>query len=146
MLMLYLFKVEVFDLRLSYPYSTNSVIIADTREDRSRLLRLQFGDRDGIVVKRSVLLGARTLTCREVSLLDMSVGTSGSIWLTTRVRTVGAPHARHLPRLQSEEEMYEITERVSERYDSFPLGTDQYIHGVRFSQSKQVEARLAPAA
>jgi len=147
MLMLYLFKVEVFDLGLTYSYTTNCVVIADTQEDRTRLIRCQYGDHNKSVVKRSVLLGARALTYAEVALLEMSSGTSDSVWLTTRVTTEPrTPYVRHLPHLQSEEEMYEATENAPERYDTSPLMSDQYIHSARFSQEHSVAASLPAAA
>ena len=79
MLMLYQFKLEVFDLRLQYSYSTNCSVIADTRDDRGPLIHRQFGDHNGSSVKRSVLLGARALTCAEVKLLQHARGASDSV-------------------------------------------------------------------
>jgi hypothetical protein len=147
MLMLYVFKVEVLDLGLNYSYSTDCVVIAETHEDRGRLIRCQFGNHNGSAVKHSVLLGARTLSCSEVALLERSAGTTGNPWLVTRVwRVTRAPHVRHLPRLESDEDMYELMERAPERYDSFPLMTDQYIHSKRFSQNGSAGASLAAPA
>jgi hypothetical protein len=147
MLMLYLFKVEVLDLGLNYSYSTDCVVIADTHEDRGRLIRSQFGNHNGSAVKRSVLLGARALSCSEVALLERSAGTTDSLWLATCVwQVIRAPHVRHLPRLESDEDMYELMERAPDRYDSYPLMTDQYIHSKRFSQNGSAAASLAVAA
>lgn len=147
MLMLYVFKVEVLDLGLNYSYSTDCVVIADTHEDRRQLIGSQFGDQNRSVVKRSVLLGARALSWGEVALLERSAGTTDSLWLTTRVRTgTRVSHVRHLPRLQSDEDMYELMERAPERYDSFPLMTEQYIHSKRFSQHGSAAASLSAAA
>ncbi len=147
MLMLYLFKVEVFDLGLNYTYSTDSVLIADTHEDRSKLLRFQFGGHNRSVVKRSVLLGARALTCAEVHLLESTIGTSANVWQITRIRTdLRARQVRHLPRLQDEVEMYELMERTPERYDGYPLMANQYIHSTRLSRRGSSAARLPAAA
>jgi hypothetical protein len=147
MLMLYLFKVEVFDLGLRYSYSSDCVVIADTQEDRNQLLRRQFGNHNGSSVKRSVLLGARALSCAEVVLLKTTVGTSDSLWLTTRVRAeTRISYVRQLPRLQSEEEMYELMESAPERYDISPLMTDQYLHSRYFSQNDSATASLRAAA
>jgi hypothetical protein len=147
MLMLYLFKLEVFDLGLNYSYSTECSVIADTREDRGRLLCFQFSDHNGSAVKRSVLIGARALTFAEVQLLELATATSETVWQTTRVRTdLRAQHARHLPRLQSEAEMYELMERTPEGYDGYPLMADQYIHSMRFSRRGSDAARTLAAA
>ena len=147
MLMLYLFKVEVFDLGLTYSYSADTVIIADTHEDRSKLLRFQLGDHNKSVVKRSVLLGARALTCAEVHLLESTIGTSANLWQITRVRTdPRATQVRHLPRLQNEGGMYDLIERAAERYDGNPLMTDQYVHSTHFSRRGSDTARLLAVA
>ncbi len=147
MLMLYLFKVEVFDLGLNYSYSTDCFVIADTHEDRGRLIRYQFGNHNGSVVKRSVLLGARALSCSEVVLLERSAGTTDSVWLATCLRTrPSMPNVRHLPRLESDEDMYELMEQAPDRYDGLPLLTDQYIHGKHFSRNGSVAASLSTAA
>jgi hypothetical protein len=146
MLMLYLFKVEVFDVGLNYSYSANSLIIADTHEDRSKLLRFQFGDHNESVVKRSVLLGARALTCAEVHLLESTIGTSANLWQITRRTDPRARQVRHLPRLQNEGEMYELMERAPERYDGYPLMTDQYVHSTHFSRRGSDTARLLAVA
>ena len=147
MLMLYLFKLEVFDLTLNYCYSTECPVIADTREDRGQLISRQFGDHNRSVVKHSVLVGARALTCAEINLLDLAIGTKDGLWLTTRVRTdLRAQHVRHLPRLQSEVEMYEFMERTPEGYDGYPLITDQYVHSTYFSRRGSSAAGLPAAA
>jgi hypothetical protein len=147
MLMLYLFKLEVFDLTLNYSYSTECPVIADTREDRGRLIRRQFDDHNRSVVKRSVLVGARALTCAEIKLLELAIDTKDSLWLTTRTRAdLHAQHLRHLPRLQSEVEMYELMERSPEGHDGYPLMTDQYVHTTHFSRRGSSAARLPAAA
>lgn len=147
MLMLYLFKVEVFDLGLNYTYSTDCFVIADTREDRGRLIRYQFGNHNGSAVKRSVLLGARALSCSEVVLLERSAGTTDSVWLATCLRIrPSVPNVRHLPRLESDEDMYELMERAPEPYVSFPLMPEQYIHSNHFSQRGPVAASFSAAA
>lgn len=147
MLMLYLFKVEVLDLGLNYSYATDCIVIADTCEDRGRLIRCQYGNHNGGFVKRSVLLGARALSRCEVASLERRAGTIDSLWLTTRVRTgTRMPHVRHLPRLQSEGEMYEAMERAPERYDGLPLMADQYIHSKHFSRNGSAAASLSAAA
>jgi hypothetical protein len=147
MLMLYLFKLEVFDLTLNCSYSTECPVIADTREDRGQLIRRQFGDHNRSVMKRSVLVGARALTCAEINLLELAIGTNDGVWLTTRIRTeLGAQHIRHLPRLKSEVEMYEFMERTPEGYDGYPLMTDQYVHSTHFSRRGSSAARLSAAA
>jgi hypothetical protein len=147
MLMLYLFKLEVFDLTLNYSYSTERPVTADTREDRGRLVRRQFDDHTRSVVKRSALAGARALTCAEINLLESAIDTKDSLWLTTRIRTdLHAQHLRHLPRLQSEVDMYELMERTPSRYDSYPLMTDQYVHSAHFSRRGSPAARLPAAA
>jgi hypothetical protein len=127
MFMLYLFKLEVLDLTLNYSYSTECSVIADTREDRGRLIRCQFDDHNLSVVKRSVLVGARALTCAEIKLLEMATGTNDAPWLTTRVRTdLNAQHERHLPRLVSEIEMYELMEHTPGSHDAYPLTTSTH--------------------
>lgn len=147
MLMLYVFKIEVLDLGLNYSYSTDCFVIADTHEDRSRLIRCQFGNHNGSVVKRSVLLGARALSCSEVVLLESSAGTTDSVWLATYVRPgTSLPNVRHLPRLESDEDMHELVERAPGRYDGFPLMTDQYIHSKHFFWSRSAPASLSTAA
>jgi len=57
-----------------------------------------------------------------------------------------APHVRHLPRLESDEDIYELMEQAPERYDSFPLMMDQYIHSKRFSRNGSAPASLSAAA
>jgi hypothetical protein len=147
MLMLYVFKVEVLDLGLNYSYSTDCFVIADTHEDRGRLIRCQFGNHNESVVKRSVLLGAKGLSCSEVVLLERSAGTTDSVWLATYVRPgTSVSNVRHLPRLESDEDMYELLERAPERYDGFPLMTDQYIHSKHFSRSGSAAVSLSTAA
>lgn len=147
MLMLYQFNVEVFDLGLSYSYATRCTVIADTREDRSCLIRHQFGTHNENVLKRSVLLGARSLTCSEIDLLKLSVETDVSIWLTTRLKTESSDlQVRHLPRLQSEKDLYELLERAPERYDSIPLMMDQYMYSKSFCQSGSTAADARAAA
>lgn len=136
MLMLYLFKVEIFDLGLNYSHSSDCVVIADTREDRGRLIRSQFGEHNGSVVKRSVLLGTRALTLTESRLLESSAGTRDSTWLVTRVSSMQRkPYVRILPRLHDEGDMLELLERFPECYDSTPLMDDQYTHSVWFSKA-----------
>ena len=133
MLMLYLFKVEVFDLSLNYAYSTDCTVIARTQDDRRRLLNRQFGDHNRSIVKRAVLLGARALTCGEAALLEGAVITAPTLWLTIRLsRGADEPGLRRLPRIQSGEEMYDLLERIPQKYDSSPLEEDQYVHGKRF--------------
>lgn len=149
MLMLYLFKVEVFDLDLTYTYSSDCVVIADTHEDRGRLIRCQFGDHSGSVVKRSVLLGARGLTLTEVKLLVASVGTRNQVWLMTRVSSTQSKRCvRPLPRLYDECDMLELEllDRSPEGYDSTLLMKDQYIHSVWFSRTGPTATSLQVAA
>jgi hypothetical protein len=147
MLMLYLFKLEVLDLTLNYSYSTECPVIADTREDRGQLISRQFGDHNRSVVKYSVLVGARALTCAEIDLLDLAIGTKDVLWITTRIRTeLRAQHVRHLPRLQSEVEMYESMERTPDGHDSHPLMTDQYVHTAHFSRRGSSAAGLPASA
>jgi hypothetical protein len=137
MLMLYLFKVEVFDLGLNYSYATNTVVIADIKEDRGRLLRCQFDGHNGSAVKRSVLLGARGLTLRETKLLADLAGTKESVWLMTRIPPTRCGHpVLHLPRLYDECDMLELEllDRAGS-YDSTPLMDDQYMHSVWFSKA-----------
>ncbi len=138
MLMLYLFKVEVFDLGLNYSYSTSTVVIADTNEDRRRLVRCQFDGRNRSVVKRIVLLGARALTFQETKLLADLAGTKEQVWLMTRTSSTKGKHAvRPLPRLYDECDMLELEllDRSAGGYDSTPLMEDQYIHSARFSKT-----------
>ncbi|WP_158790029.1 hypothetical protein [Granulicella sp. L60] len=147
MLMLYLFKLELFNLTLNYSYSTECPVIADTREDRGRLIQRQVGQHNRSVVKRSVLVGARSLTCAEINLLELAIGTRDGVWLITRVRTeLRMQHMRHLPQLKSEVEMYELMERTPSRYDSYPLMTDQYVHSAHFSGRGSPAAKLPAAA
>jgi len=147
MLMLYLFKLEVFDLTLNYSYSTECPVIADTREDREQLIRRQFGDHNRSIVKCSLLVGARALTCAEIDLLESATGTEDGLWLTTRVRTeLRAQQMRNLPRLQSEVEMYQLMERTPDGHDSYPLMTNQYVHSAHFSRKGSPAARLSAAA
>jgi hypothetical protein len=147
MLMLYQFNVEVFDLGLEYSYATHCTVIADTHEDRSHLLRHQFGAHNKSVLKRSVLLGARSLTCSEIDLLEVSVETDVSIWLTTRLRSETSDlQVRHLPRLQSEEDMYELLERAPECYDSIPLMMDQYMYSKCFCKCHSTAVDIRAAA
>jgi len=149
MLMLYLFKVEVFDLGLNYSYTANTILIASTREDRCQLLRCQFEGNNGGVVKRSVLLGARALTLEEIKLLEDHAGTRDQVWLMTRVPSAPSKHAvRPLPRLYDECDMLELEllDRTLGGYDSTPLMEDQYIHSVWFSQAGSAVTRLRAAA
>lgn len=149
MLMLYLFKVEVFDLSLNYPYSTDCIVIGDTHEDRGRLIRCQFGDQNASAVKRSVLLGARGLTLRETTLLKGHAGTRDRVWLMTRASsTQGSVSVRPLPRLYDECDMLELelTERSPEDYDSTQLMDDQYVHSVWFSKSGSAATPFRVAA
>jgi hypothetical protein len=147
MLMLYQFNVEVFDLCLNYSYATHCTVIADTHEDRSCLIRHQFGTHNESVLKRSVLLGARSLTCSEIDLLKVSVETDVSIWLTTRLKTESSDlQVRHLPRLQSEKDLYELLERAPECYDSIPLMINQYMYSKCFCQSGSTAADARAAA
>ena len=137
MLMLYLFKVEVFDLGLNYSYATDCVVIADTHEDRSRLIRCQFGDHNGSILKRSVLLCARGLTLRETRLLENFAGTRNRAWLMTRLSsTKDKLPVRHLPRLYNECDMLalELMDRNPAGFDSTPLMDHQYIYSVWFSR------------
>jgi len=137
MLMLYLFKVEVFDRGLDYSYSTDCVVIGDTQEDRGQLIRCQFDDHNESVVKRSVLLGARALTLRELKLLQDFAGRRNRIWLMTPVSQLHSKHpVRPLPRLYEECDMLELEllDRSPEGYDSIPLMDDQYMHSVWFSR------------
>ncbi len=149
MLMLYLFKVEVFDLRLNYSYTINTVVIADTKEDRGPLLRCQFEGHNESLVKRSVLLGARALTLGETRLLEDHAGTRDQVWLMTRVSSAQDKNAvRPLPRLYDECDMLEIEllDRTPEGYDSMPLMEDQYMHSVWFSQAGPAVTPLQIAA
>lgn len=149
MLMLYLFKVEVFDPGLNYSYSSDCVVIGDTHEDRGRLIRCQFEDHNGGVVKRSVLLGARGLTLTEVKLLVASFGTRNQVWLMTRVSLTQNRHCvRPLPRLYDECDMLELEllDRSPEGYDSTLLMKDQYIHSVWFSRTGPAPTSLRIAA
>jgi hypothetical protein len=149
MLMLYLFKVEVFDRSLNYRYSTDCVVIGDTHEDRGRLIRCQFGDHNASVVKRSVLLGARGLTLRETALLEDHAGTRDQVWLMTRASsTQGRLPVRPLPRLYDECDMLELelTEPSPEGYDSTQLMDGQYVHSVWFSNSGSAATPFQVAA
>ena len=149
MLMLYLFKVEVFDPDLNYSYSSDCVVIGDTHEDRGQLIRCQFGDHNGSVVKRSVLLGARGLSLTEVKLLVASAGTRNEVWLMTRVSSTQNRHCvRPLPRLYDECDMLELEllDRSPEGYDSTLLMKDQYIHSVWFSRTGPASTSLRVAA
>jgi hypothetical protein len=146
MLMLYLFKVDVLDLGLNYPYSSDCVVIADTHEDRGRLLCKQFGAHNRSVVKHFVLLGARALTLAETRLLKTSVATADRVWLVTRIGSFRQNFTgRSLPRLYDEGSMYELLERNPELYDTTPLWDDQYMHSVWFSRSGS-GATIVPAA
>lgn len=134
MLMLYLFKIEVFDLNFHYTYAIDRVVIADTHEDRRWLIGQQFGAHNGSIVRRSVLLGARRLTVDEVRLLQTSVGTTEHVWLVTSIRPsrqklVG----RSLPRLSDEESLQELVKRTPGLYDTVKLREDQYVGSVWFS-------------
>lgn len=149
MLMLYLFKVEVFDLGLNYSYSTDCVVIGDTHEDRCRLIRCQFGDHSRSVVKRSVLLGTRALTLREIDLLENLAGTKDRVWLMTRTSsTQGRQPVRPLPRFYDECDMLELEllGRFPGDYDSTPLMDDQYMHSVRFSRAALAATPFRAAA
>jgi hypothetical protein len=147
MLMLYLFKVEVLDLGLNYIYSTDCTVIADTQEERRRLVHCQFGDHNRSALKRTVLLGARALTCGEVALLEHSFHTTSTLWLTYRL-PCGPEESRirRLPRIQSEVEIYELLERAPQHYDSLPLEQDQYLHGARFFHEGSSGVNAAAAA
>lgn len=146
MLMLYLFTVEVFDLNLDYPYSSNCVVIADTHENRGQLLRKQFGNYNRSVLRRSVLISARALTKDEIRILERSADTADHVWLVTRIQPLGRSHTyRSLPRLYTEGAMYELQERTLELYDITPLWKDQYIRSAWFSQFGSV-ADVVPAA
>ncbi len=135
MLMLYLFKAEVFDLGLNYSSSTDTVVIADSHEDRGRLLQQQFGEHDGRVVRRSVLLAARALTLTEIRLLESFTRIRTAAWLVTRLSSMDSgPYVRPLPRLLDESNMLELLERFPERYDSTALMRDQYVHSTWFSK------------
>jgi len=149
MLMLYLFKVEVFDLSLNYSYATDCVVIADTHEDRSRLIRCQFGGHNGSIVKHSVLLGARGLTLKETRLLENFAGTSNRAWLMTRLSsTKNKLPVRYLPRIYDECDMLELElmDRDPAGFDSAPLREDQYMHSVWFSKVVKVVMPLRVAA
>lgn len=136
MLMLYVFKVEVFDLSLSYAYSTDYTIVAGTNEDRSLLVRSRFELDKQSVVKHSLLVGARFLTCSEVALLKAASSHDNPVWLVTRVRSARlSPGVRCLPRLTSEAEMLRLTKAKSEAYD-----------GVLFLKGHQMSARNSHAA
>jgi hypothetical protein len=146
MLMLYLFTVEVFDLNLNYPYSSNCVVVADTRESRGQLLRKRFGNYNRSVLRRSVLTAARALTKDEIRTLEGSAGSVDHVWLVTRIQPLGQSHSyRSLPRLYTEGAMYELLDRTLELYDIAPLREDQYIRGAWFSQFNSV-ADVVPAA
>ncbi|MDE3103868.1 MAG: hypothetical protein KGK08_01720 [Acidobacteriota bacterium] len=147
MLMLYLFKVEVFDLGLNYSYSSDCVVIADTHEDRGQLIRCQFGEHNRSVVKHSVLVGARALTLNEVKLLEASAGASDTVWLVTRVSCMRrTPYVHPLPTLHAESYMLELQERFPELYDSTPLMDNQYMQSVWFSKSGLAAGPLRAAA
>jgi hypothetical protein len=149
MLMLYLFKVEVFDLSLNYSYAKDCVVIADTHEDRSRLIRCQFGDHKGNILKRSVLLGARGLTLKETTLLENLAGTRNRAWLMTRLSsTENKLPVRHLPCLYNECDMLELElmDRNPAGFDSTPLREDQYMHSVWFSKVGRVVMPFRVAA
>jgi hypothetical protein len=80
-------------------------------------------------------------------LLKLSVETDVSIWLTTRLKTESSDlQVRHLPRLQSEKDLYELLERAPERYDSIPLMMDQYMYSKSFCQSGSTAADARAAA
>jgi len=146
MLMLYLFTVEVFDLGLDYPYSSNCVVIADTHENRGQLLKKQFGNYNHSILRRSVLTAARVLTKDEIRTLERSAGTADHVWLVTRIQPLGQSHThRSLPRLYTEGAMYELLERTLELYDITPLWEDRYIRSAWFSQLGSV-ADVVPAA
>ena len=69
------------------------------------------------------------------------------MWLTTRVHTdMCAPNLRHIPRLQSEAELYELLESDPEGYDTLPLTADQYIHSQSFSSRGSGAAGMLAAA
>ena len=149
MLMLYLFKVEVFDPGLNYSYSSDCVVIGDTHEDRGRLIRCQFENHSGSIVKRSVLLGARGLTPAEVKLLVASAGARNQVWLMTRVFSTQSKHCvRPLPRLYDECDMLELEllDPSPGGYDSTLLMKDQYIHSVWFSRKAPAPTSLWVAA
>lgn len=147
MLMLYLFKVEVFDLGLDYPYSSDYVVVADTHEDRGRLLQRQFGDRNRSVLKRSVLLGARALTLAETRLLETSFDTTDHLWLVTQARRLREePPGRPLPRLCDESSMYEMLERSPEHLDMVPFRQEQLTDYVWPSRVGRVAAIVRAAA
>lgn len=112
----------MLDLGLNYLYSSDCVVIADTHEDRSRLLGKQFGDHNRSVVKHFVLVGARALTLAEIRLLKTSTTRTDRVWLVTRIGSFRQNlTGRPLPRLYDEGSVYELLETNPELYDTTPL-------------------------
>jgi hypothetical protein len=70
MLMLYNYALTMFDDQLKQSYRSSMTIVADTEDDRLKLLRQPVYERlDGHLI-RQVLVSARALTLHELSILD----------------------------------------------------------------------------
>jgi hypothetical protein len=70
MLMLYNYALTMFDDQLKQSYWSSMTIVADTEDDRMKLLRQPVYELLDGHLTRQVLVSARALTLRELSVLD----------------------------------------------------------------------------
>jgi hypothetical protein len=138
MLMLYTYRLTIFDKELQESYTCDHTIIADTTDDRTALLRKSLFDPHECSLTRHILVCARALSLREIAIIDkrMSLVFSvHSIYLTFHRH--GGSHSAWLvapPRIRTNVEVSSIDERVIHQYSIEPIFRGQFAGCERYQR------------
>jgi hypothetical protein len=140
MLMLYTYRATILNKELDLSYSGDYSVVADTRDDRIALLRRSLHDPFAVSVVRHILIGARSLTLREVSLLDEAMRiTLGEqcLYMThpTVIRSrAGAP--ANPPRIYAQAEVETADAGAFPRDALWQISPDQYAYCARYRNAR----------
>jgi hypothetical protein len=138
MLMLYTYRLTIFDKELEESYTCDHTIVADTTDDRTVLLRKSVFDPHECSLTRHILVCARALCLREVAILDKRISlvfSVHSIYLTfhrhgeSRSACLVAP-----PRIRTSMEVSSIDERVIHQYSIEPIFRGQFAGCERYQR------------
>ena len=130
MLMLYTYRLTIFDKELQQSSDRDQTIVADTTDDRIALLRESLFDPHKCTLTRHILICARALSIREIAILDKRMSlifSVHSIYLT--FHRIGEGRGACLvapPRICTNMEVSSIDERVMHQYSIEPIFLGQF--------------------
>jgi hypothetical protein len=147
MLMLYTYRLTIFDKELHESSDHDQTIVADTTDDRIALLRESLFDPHEGTLTRHILICARALSLREIAILDKRMSlifSVHSIYLT--FHQIGEGRSACLvapPRICTNVEVSSIDERVMHQYSVEPIFRGQFADCKRYQ--RMVRELICPA-